>query len=100
MVSSVFRPYPSAMPPVVYYKVRVLHDVFRNLVVPCVATALVLCYSGLQCMDVSSIPLYITAIALAFAVRVKYADFVDEREARGLNARLVPRWGEQHSSHP
>ena len=84
------------MPPTVYYKVRVLHDLFRNLVVPCVATALILRYAGLR---VSSIPPYVAGMALAFAVRVKHADFVDERNARKLNARLVPRWDEQHPGH-
>jgi hypothetical protein len=87
------------MPPTVYYKARVLHDLFRNLVVPCVATALILRYSGLQSLGISSIPPYVAAMALAFAVRVKYADSVDERNARKLNARLVPRWDEQHPSH-
>lgn len=79
------------MPPAAHYKVRALHDVFRNLVIPSAVTALVLHQSRRRWFDFSSIPLYIAAIAISFVIRVKYTDFVDERQARKLNARLVPR---------
>jgi len=87
------------MPPAVHYKVRVLRDVSRNLLIPCVTAALVLYSFGRRSLDFLSIPLYIVVVVIHFVARVKYANFVDEGEARKLNARLVPRWGEQRSSH-
>ncbi|KAF9650391.1 hypothetical protein BDM02DRAFT_3112162 [Thelephora ganbajun] len=79
------------MPPTAYYKVRALLDVFCDLVIPCVATTLVLHYSGRWRLGFPSIPPYIASIMIYFAVRVKYADFLDEREAQKLNARLLSR---------
>ena len=86
------------MPPTIHYKLRVLRDVFRNLVIPCVVTASILHQSRHRCLDFPSTLLYLAAIAISFLIRVKYTDFMDEREARKLKARLVPRWDKEHRS--
>lgn len=73
-----------------HYRIRILLDILRGIVLPAVAVSLVTSYFNVR-LGYTTIPCWTFAVALWAGTRILWSEMIQQREAKRLGARPIPR---------